>query len=458
MNPERIFLSEFGDSRIAQTFTRSRVLFFVYLALGIILTIFVHGAGIAVIKLIDISNGKSISDFGYFAELNHGISFLVLIPMFALLALQAVRAIGYALNNLALMGRILSRGNLTHDETMRFIAEKNRKWFKWIFLLPILLFVFHLGCELPTRNINNLGYVQAYSLFGEFGERRLPQNFVSKLAKEIPKISEVLHNKPDTEFKLLFNRQPSGKNLNLFTLCLVFAIESLGISLMIWLGLKICFVVFMINKMIHKEDLSESTDKPSLNAYPIGLKLDLEDENRRYGMIAFDDIYNKFLVLAGIAVLIMVFGVVSNLNKGTLILVGYYVGQMLVPISVLTVYIVLLGLLTHDIWGTAHRKKVQQMNSIAIEIAGNQSAKEDAGKNQIGNDITRIDQISSQIEKLNKKLSLVQSQSHWPEGNKLAICLIFAMLPSIIYAVLVLLVVFGLSKEFLEKFIPKWPL
>lgn len=352
--------------------------------------------------------------FGFLGELNHGIFYLVGVPVLIFLSLRFLTQSYNSISSLANMQQIRIDGEIENSSKAVVtgpdseISRRNARVFVPIVMISVLLsFSIIFGTELPSQSKRVFGWVQGEnyrklhdaklnSLDGgpipaaeAFALDKIGKGGVNEVSQLPPKDYQALRGQLVIRLPRELNAGPTKQNSPsriafssfLYT---ALATESLAIAFLIWISLKAIFVAwFLISARwegrfrgqalpIYKPLLCRSREALFPKALSARISFILNDGKRaRYGLQDFDPMYNLFLIIGVTGSVVYLLGRVSNFSKGTSWISSQgsdFVGQLLIA---LLVSLPILAILFFPVMGIAaitYRAKKQVLLIIEQEI------------------------------------------------------------------------------------------
>lgn len=364
--------------------------------------------------------------FGYLAEPNHGVFYLVGMVIFIFSGIAFLERAGLAVTNLAGSKQLVAIGQTETREwqggdrlpTVVAIEKVNRRFFTvLLWILPSILIALLLATELPTLQHKSFGWVQSSNV-AEYHQKKLRELDVQELLR----VEEEFRAKrpdwktedgKDLEVKVVKPDLTTGDwrraNETWFKRFLVSALLAEWVSHVIigWIAFKTLFFVWILisanwvdgNRLSESDSghISESVACQSGLRRLFGrparfvLSLNFYDPLHRLGISHLDPVYNSGLFLGLLGAITYWAGRVSNLNKGTVWILEdpdlSRVGQLIVALVVLLVVGAICGYpFWHLVRSVAGRKR-----QIVYDLVNNQNLRPD-----------------------DDKVKLVESQSLWP--------------------------------------------
>lgn len=424
MNP---FLSEFrSNSRLSVAIKGQyggyilASISFLWALLAILFSCWSHSDCMRLMLSAGVTGESASILVGYVAELNHGIFFLIAVPVFIWVAHGFILSGSDALEQLASGQRLsyqFSDGKtLAGSATIDWIAALNRRIARRLPVICLALGLLFVAIqENRTYNQNVLGWVQA-----RFSQEWVGRPLNSFGMAQLPDtVSAALHVKPSRTDVVRIEKVNGGPQtgdsplLMYCFLAIALGLQATFIAFVGWLIVKILIMLFVLNSGIRKADPTIRRKTTS------GLVIDLDfyDSENRFGLKSFDAVYNAFLIVVSIGSLGFAFQRAFNSMKGTTWFGSQslgFLGQILLPIILLVVYLAIL-IIPGSFFNTYTRKAKQSTLKRLEE------------KKAVAADREEKDVIEREIER-------VRAQTMWPYPNKTAWVLIVA-----VFALLVLL-------------------
>ncbi|MGH9834207.1 MAG: serine/threonine-protein kinase, partial [Blastocatellia bacterium] len=282
--------------------------------------------------------------FGYLAELNAGLLYLVGVPVVIIAAFHLINLSHVMLRRLVSGKRlIVVRREQTETDLapLEIIGQRNRRLYRR--LIPLFaLFAVVLVCVGEYRDRNKLafGWVQALSVKDLEGKglaliRRekdvedLPAlaSLKSDCAIRVSKVTGGHGSVDRAKWRLPF----------LVFIAVAFGLQIAFIAFALWISAKIIFLFVTLSYAL--------LDRPRQT---FKIVLDFEDEKNRFGLGALDIVHNAILTVALVASVIVILQQVANVAKGTSVFSGAagwsLTGQRLLFLLSLFALILLLAL------------------------------------------------------------------------------------------------------------------
>lgn len=403
--------------------------FFGFCLLNIFLS-YLSGADCLWLKISDNSFKKPHTILiGYLGELNAAPLYLLVVPVFVILACNFLCSLHEAFSGIEKAGTLKS--GLQDISPLQVLGEKDRKFFKWVVLICIpfsLLLVFGLEIVSLTNTAKELekpkpeqvvmGYVQSPH-FGSWVDKLSDTNNQDFLKKQIPELKET--NNPSIE--------PHGKVTRsvIFWLFLFSALllQTLFVFFSAWIAIKILFYFWIVWKALPKNNVD--SDKNFVYFVP-----NYEDPNKRYGLLELDFIYRQILWLIIFTGIGLVANLSNNYPKGTAFsqmqvkdsswfsLLGQ--GWLIFAPIFLSI---LFGFLPLSIFRESMRKSREKVLDrlnfrtarVKQEIEGIENEENQGRIKQ--RELEKLQKRQDELEKLEKRKELIFSQTTYPRGDKL---------------------------------------
>ncbi len=256
--------------------------------------------------------------FGYLAELNAGLLYLVGFPVVIIAAFHLINLSQVMLRRLVsgerliIVGRKQAEAGLT---PLEIIGRRNRRLYHR--LIPFFaLFAMALVCVGEYRDRDKLafGWVQALSVKDMEG-KDLARIRREKNVEDLPALAN-LEPQCVIHVSQVKGGHGSGDRAKWRTPFLIFVTVAFGLQIAfiafgLWISTKIIFLFVTLSYAL--------LDRPRQTFKII---LDFEDEKKRFGLAALDIVHNAILTIVLVASVIVILQQVANVVKGTSVFSG----------------------------------------------------------------------------------------------------------------------------------------
>ena len=362
-------------------------------------------------------SGKSRSlIFGYLAEPNAALFYLVGVPVTVMTAFHLINLAHVMMRRLVSGQRLIMvnwKGAGDKPSPLAIIAQSNRRLCRA--LIPVFAMIAVVGVCVPEyldRDRLAFGWVQALSVRDLEG-KNLTEIRRSKILGEVPLLTQLENE--SSGCTIFVSKVDGGHAIaerSKWRLpFLVFLAVALGLQIVFtafafWIATKIFFLFVTLSRAV--------LDRPGQR---LKIVLDFEDPKKRFGLIVLDTIHNALLTMVVVASVALILERVTNLVKGTSIFDGVtgpsLFGQallMLITLGAIFLALVTPGLIFVRLIETALGRHLERIDMVEAELRKLMAAE--------------IPAISSrdpegELKALYHRREMARQQRPWPRENPL---------------------------------------
>jgi len=406
---------------------------------------------------ISSDTGASVServyqDFGYLIEATHGLYYLVIAPIFVLLAARFIRFASEGLTSLQSKGRFIEMGNnSTHQ-----LWALNRRVVRPLLLTVVpLSALIGIGLEVSrlqknnTGERNDLGYMQAPYFDGwieQFNddktsrEKKLDTLFKLKSGSALAlafeaRMKDVQSSQwtnitekhgdavnrlraavagDGTPVSLRADRhlplyvRPAKWNSRPFLLFFigVLLVEGCFHAFVAWMAIKVLLWLYVLYDAL-----------PGSRRRHGRLIPDCKDDSKYFGLASLNSGYNALVAMVLIGVTTGVLNFKSNSEKGTIVGPGQgvaFAGQGLIWVVALVTFV---ALVCGPLWFFGHKMKSERARSLRELEAKAESLRSNITPKS-------KDAVAAELRAIENDFTLVEGQVTWPKHNRMFIILL----------------------------------
>ena len=265
--------------------------------------------------------------FGYVAELNAGLWYLVGVPIFVLAAAHFLRLAESALRQLAEGERLIAvlPGTASPAAVLDVIADRNRRLFRIV--APAIVVLSTVAVVVPEYGSGGgpaFGWVGALSV-SDYEGASIEDLQARQKVGWIPALTNVCPGSARCDVRVARVTGGHGtadRDRWLYPFA-VFATVALGLQVLFgsfagWIAAKILFLFATLTRAL------VNRRRPGLR-----IVLDVEDTELRFGLGALDIVHNIVLLLTLVMFVMLFISQMTNVAKGT----SFFAGMRGVPLS-----------------------------------------------------------------------------------------------------------------------------
>lgn len=373
---------------------------------AILLSHYVGAAGIQVRFAASGCAAPTPLIYGYLVELNAGLFYLIGVPLIVMTGFHLLSFAHATLRRLVWSQRLMVASDKKADP-LAIIARLNRRFFR--ITLPLFALFALVVVGVPEyRGLSRVafGWVQALYV----------RDHVGKQLEKLPGKAEVLPRLRRERGCVVTVASVEGGHgsvdraqwLAPFAafLAVALGLQMVFIVIVLWLAAKIIFLFVLLIRLLNPAPRDDAT---------LRLRLDFEDEQRRFGLGALDAVHNAFLMMIVLLAATFLLTRLANVPKGTSFFSAQpgweLIGQallLLVGLSALALLLIGPVVISMRLLETAvieHLKKLdRQEASLKRELA---AARDEQARQE----------LQAALRALLARRELAQQQRAWPRRN-----------------------------------------
>lgn len=350
--------------------------------------------------------------YGYLVELNAGLLYLIGVPLVVIIGFHLLEFVHVTLQRLVSSNRLIAFSGDAKADPLAAIARLNQRLFRITIPIFVLYAVIQVGAfEYLGLGSVSFGWVQSLHV----------KNYVGKKLEDLPDKASAL---PSVKQRM----KKSGCVIKVGTvegghgdkdrqqwitsfvvfLALALGLQATFIVFALWIAAKVIFLFVLLIRLL----IQAPNDNPT---QPLRLRLDFEDESRRFGLGALDAIHNAFMTMILLLAIVFLLARLANVPKGTSIFSAQTEWELAGQVSLLVIGLSALALLLVgpviisvrllETSVAEHLKKVdRQEESLKEEIA-------------VERDSRARQELRELLLSLQARKELAQQQRAWPRQS-----------------------------------------